>query len=90
MKTHKQFSKELLRDSKLREIDAVLDPEFKVYGAIVEARIRNNLTQKQLADKVGIAQSALARIESGKISSTITTIQKILASVGLKLKVVKA
>lgn len=90
MKTHKQFSEELLRDPELKKIDDNLDPEFKVYSAIIEARIKNNLTQKQLAQKVGIAQSALARIESGKISSTIATIQKILASVGLKLKVVKA
>jgi ribosome-binding protein aMBF1 (putative translation factor) len=88
--THKEALARMMKRPGFKEAYDALEPEFAIYDAILEARIKKNLTQKQLAQKVGIAQSALARIESGKISSTIATIQKILANVGLKLTVVKS
>jgi DNA-binding XRE family transcriptional regulator len=88
--THKQFHTELLKRPGYKEAYEALEPEFSVIDSIIEARIKQRMTQKELAEKVGITQSAIARIESGKISSTLDTIQKILARVGLKLKVVKA
>jgi len=90
MKTHKQFKEELLRDPELKRIDEELDLEFKIYSAIVDARIKKKMTQKQLARKVGVAQSALARFESGKVSATLQTAHRILSGLGFKLKVVKA
>jgi DNA-binding XRE family transcriptional regulator len=90
MKTHKEFHAELMKKPGYKEAYDALEVEFTIYDCIIEARKKEDLTQKQLAQKAGITQSALARIESGRISSTLTTIQKILGHVGLKLKVVKA
>lgn len=88
MKTHKQFRSELLQNPKLKKIYDDLELEFKLYEAIVEARIQKKMTQRQLADRAGIAQSALSRIETGKVNSTIKSIQKLLALTGNTLKIV--
>lgn len=52
-----------------------LEVEFKIYNALVKARIEKKLTQKQLASKLGIAQSALARFESGRTNPTLSFLQ---------------
>lgn len=88
MITHEQFKKEFLSDPANREAYESLEVEYKLYDALIKARIQNKLTQKELAKKLGIAQSALARFESGRTNPTLSFIQKIASGLGLKLKVV--
>ncbi len=88
--THKEALARIMGRPGFKDAYDALEPEFIIYDALIEARIKKNLTQKQLAEKIGIKQSALARIESGAISSTLSTVQKLLSALGLKLKIVKA
>lgn len=87
MKTHKQDIKEFLKSPMNRRAYESLDVEFKIYNALVRERIQKKLTQKQLADRIGIAQSALARFESGRTNPTLSFLQKITSGLGLKLTV---
>ena len=80
----------LFEDPEVRKEYEKQEVVFSVVRAIIKERAQKKLTQKQLAQKMGITQSALARFESGRVNPTIYTIQNILASVGLKLKVTKA
>ena len=43
------------------------------------------MTQKELAEKTGIRQSNISRIESGTSSPTIDTLSRIAAGLGKKL-----
>lgn len=88
MKTHKQFLKEFLSDPEKKKAYDSLEVEFKIYNALVKARIEKKLTQKQLAEKLGIAQSALARFESGRTNPTLSFLQKVTTGLGLKLTIV--
>jgi len=74
------------------------DPEFasewkrqrtegEYIKAIISARIEQNLTQKQLAEKTGIRQSNISRIERGVCSPTIATLQQIAAGIGKTLHI---
>lgn len=65
-----------------------LQVEFKIYNTLVKARIEKKLTQKQLAKKLGIAQSSLARFESGRTNPTLSFLQKVTSGLGLKLTIV--
>ena len=87
MKTHKKFKEEFQKDPKNRKAYENLEVEFKIYNALVRARIEKKLTQKQLASKLGIAQSALARFESGRTNPTLSFLQKVASGLGLKLTV---
>ncbi len=60
-------------------LDAVSD-------LLVAARRQARLTQRELARRAGTAQSVVARIESGKTSPTIDTLQRLLAAAGCTLQ----
>lgn len=88
MKTHKQFVEDFLKDPDNKKTYESLNIEFAIYNALVKARIEKKLTQKQLAQKLGIAQSALARFESGRTNPTLAFLQKITNRLGLKLTII--
>ncbi len=55
-----------LKDPKfVAEVDK-LHREYNLSQEIIELRKENNLTQKELAQKIGTSQPAIARLESGK------------------------
>ncbi len=57
-------------------------PEREYIKAIITARMEQNLTQKELAEKIGIRQSNISRIENGNCSPTIATLQLIANGMG--------
>jgi DNA-binding XRE family transcriptional regulator len=67
-----------------KDYDA-LDLEYKLIEALVRARAKNNFTQRELAQKIGVTQSALARFESGKINPTLAFVQKVTQGLGLRI-----
>ncbi|MDR2900855.1 MAG: helix-turn-helix transcriptional regulator [Treponema sp.] len=62
-------------------------PEREYIKAIVAARMEQHLTQKELAQKIGIRQSNISRIENGNCSPTIATLQLIASGLGKKLHI---
>lgn len=50
------------------------------------ARVRAGLSQRELAERAGVSQSEIARIESGKREPSIPTLQKILAGADMELR----
>jgi transcriptional regulator with XRE-family HTH domain len=52
-----------------------------------EVRKRADITQRDLAKRSGKAQSAIARIESGRSSPTVATLNQLLAAAGFELNV---
>jgi transcriptional regulator with XRE-family HTH domain len=52
-----------------------------------EARRRAGLTQRELAERAGTTQSAIARLESGKTSPSFETVRRLLKLCGFSLLV---
>jgi transcriptional regulator with XRE-family HTH domain len=50
------------------------------------ARLEAGLSQRELAERAGVSQSEIARIESGKREPSIPTLQRILAGAGMELR----
>jgi DNA-binding XRE family transcriptional regulator len=74
------------------------DPEFaaewenqraerEYIKAIIAARAEQNMTQKELAERTGIRQSNISRIETGACSPTVATLQQIAEGVGKTLHI---
>jgi len=61
--------------------------EFEIKKAIIIARGRQGLTQRQLAKRVNIPQSSLARFESGRINPSLSFLRKVTSGLGLRLAV---
>jgi len=51
------------------------------------ARARAGLSQRALAERSGLAQPAIARIESGKASPRLDSLERLLAACGFRLDV---
>jgi transcriptional regulator with XRE-family HTH domain len=67
MKTvkYEEFLQEQLSDSEFRREYDETEEEFTIAREVIELRQRYNLTQKELAERVGTSQPAIARLESG-------------------------
>jgi ribosome-binding protein aMBF1 (putative translation factor) len=53
--------------------------------AIRDAREEAGLSQTELAARIGIAQSALSRIEAGRANLTLGTLQRVTDALGIPL-----
>lgn len=54
--------------------------------AIRDAREEAGLSQTELAARIGIAQSALSRIEAGRANLTLGTLQRVTDALGVPLR----
>lgn len=82
MKNLKALKAELLADPETRvEYDA-LAPEFETARELIGARSRAGLTQEEVAVRMGTTQSTIARLESGKRSPSLRTVQRYAQAVG--------
>ncbi len=66
---YKDILKKKLKDPAFRKEYEKLDDEFKLASQLIKLRITANLTQKELAKKIGTSQPAIARLESGQYES---------------------
>jgi ribosome-binding protein aMBF1 (putative translation factor) len=69
-----------------RDFDGLAE-EFELAAALIKARTEAGLTQDQLAARMGTTQSVIARMEGGKSRPSTTTLQKLAAATGTRLRV---
>lgn len=87
MKTLEDFKREIFKRPGVRKAYAELQPEFQIIRKLSLARAQKGFSQRKLAQKIGVTQSALARFEAGKINPTLSFIQKVTNGLGLKLSI---
>ncbi len=81
------LKKKLLSNPNVASHYEAMKPEFEAARALIKIRRQLNLTQRELAEKAGIKQPQLARIESGKQSPRLETIAAIAESVGYSVEI---
>lgn len=64
-----------------------LEPEYQIIRQIIETRIQQNMTQKDLADRVGTCQSNIARLESGNYNPSLQFLKKLAEGLGKNLSI---
>ena len=87
MKTLKQFKNEQMTNHEFAEEYEALQPELDVIKAIIEARTSQNLTQKQLAERTGINQADISKLENGTRNPTINLLKRLADGMGMALKI---
>ncbi|MEX1013551.1 MAG: helix-turn-helix transcriptional regulator [Candidatus Paceibacterota bacterium] len=87
MKDFKDFKKELLKNKETKEAYNDLSLEFEIISLLIEKRIKNKITQKDLAKKIGTKQSSISRFESGDYNPSISFINKIAKALDAKIEI---
>lgn len=90
MKNWKDYEKELLKDPAVKAEINKLEPEYLLARQIIKARLAKKLTQAELAEKVGVKQAYIARLESGTANPTAESIHRVASALDKRLKLVGA
>jgi DNA-binding XRE family transcriptional regulator len=77
----------LMDNPEFREEYPKADAEFALIEAMITARREAKLTQAELAEKIGTTQSAIARLEAGRVSPSISTLRRYAEATGHQLQV---
>ncbi len=87
MMTLDQFMEEQMKDPEFAEAYDEIQPEMNVIRAIVEARTSQNLTQKELSEKTGIAQTEISKLEKGIRNPSIKLLQRLADGMDMVLNI---
>jgi len=79
--------RELMQNPRFRAEYERLEPEFNLAKQIIELRIKNKMTQTELAKKAGTNQVVISRIESGNANPTFDSMKKISNAFDKKLEI---
>ena len=83
----KGLKNRLLEDPEFREEYTRVDDEFTLIEALVRARMTARLTQVEFARRLGTTQSAIARLEGGRVSPSFKTLRRYAEATGTRLTV---
>jgi len=81
------YKQKLLRNPEFKRLYDESQPEFEIANAIIRARIKNKITQKELAKKMNTTQSVISRVEQGNTSSSISLLKRLAAALNVTLQV---
>ena len=87
MRKYDDFLAEQLQDEEFKKEYDNLQPEFDVIRAIVDARVSQNLTQKQLAECSGINQADISKLENGTRNPSINLLKRLADGMDMALKI---
>ena len=69
--------------------DVINNEEFDLICKYLKIRYESNLSQRELANRIGIAQSTIARMEKNMHSMSVGKFCKLLSVLGYELDIVK-
>lgn len=87
MTNFKDFLREQLEDPEIRAEWDALQPERAIVQAMIDARKNTGITQKQLSERTGIAQSDISKLETGGGNPSLKTLQRLAAGMGMVLHI---
>ena len=79
--------REQLKDPKFKKAYDALEVEFQIISDVLKKRIENDISQKELAIRIGSDQATISRLESGTLNPSIKFLKRVAKAVGGQLKV---
>lgn len=71
----------------MKETDPQLSPRYEVVEQLKQARKSLNVTQEDLAERVGTKKSNISRLESGRYNPSLDFLIRIADSLGKQLHI---
>lgn len=87
MSEFRDLLNEQLKDPEFKKEWDDIQPEMDVIRAMIDNRIAQNLTQKELAERTGINQADISKLENGTRNSSLKMLKRLAAGMGMALKI---
>lgn len=82
-----QMKEDMLKDEEFKLEYEKLRPRYEAIAQIIVARKQQNMTQAELARRVGTQKSNISRLESGNYNPSLDFLSKVAESLGKSLNV---
>ncbi|NLJ59989.1 MAG: helix-turn-helix transcriptional regulator [Firmicutes bacterium] len=83
-----EVKKLLMQDKEFQTEYERLKPRYDLISQIIEARTSQNITQEELALRVGTQKSNISRLESGKYNPSLDFLTKVARSLGKEVQII--
>jgi transcriptional regulator with XRE-family HTH domain len=83
----KKIKKRWMKEPGFKEGYDALEEEFSLASMLIEARTRAQLSQAELAKRMGTSQSTIARLESGAAKPSLSTLERFAKATGTSVRV---
>ena len=85
--TLKEYKEKRMKNPTFAQAYIENQPEMNVIRAMVEARISQNMTQKELSERTGIAQTEISKLENGTRNPSIKLLQRLADGMDMILNI---
>lgn len=87
MTSYNDYKRKALADPEVKAEYEALQPEYDIIQAMIDARNKEGLTQKELSERTGITQADISRIESGTRNPSLGMVKRLAHGLGMRLKI---
>ena len=87
MSSYRKYKEEALKDAAVKQEYDALEAEYDIIQAMIDARISQNITQKELSERTGITQADISRIENGTRNPSLAMVKRLAEGLGMRLKI---
>lgn len=87
MSEFQNLLQEELKDPEFKKEWDDMQPEMDVIRAMIDARIEQDLTQKELAKRTGIDQADISKLENGTRNPSLKLLKRLAHGMGMQLKI---
>ena len=87
MSEFRDLLNEQLKDPEFKKEWDDIQPEMDIIRAMIDNRIAQNLTQKELAERTGINQADISKLENGTRNPSLKMLKRLAAGMGMALKI---
>lgn len=82
-----EIEKRLLKDKEFKAEFEKLKPRYELIAQVVDARNKLNITQEELALRVGTQKSNISRFESGSYNPSLDFVTRLAKSLGKEVHI---
>ena len=86
MSDFRNYLDEQLKDEKFKKEWEDSEFEYNFVRSLVAARKECHMTQKELAEKTGINQADISKIETGNANPALSTLKRLAEGMGMVLR----
>ena len=82
-----ELHKKWMKDPEYRRAYEESETEFQIASQMIEARIKQNITQEELAKRVKTGQAVISRLEGANAKPSISLLERIARALNIKFNI---